>query len=313
MDLGRPPAPKATAKKACPRYLCNHCQWEGAANSPFRLKEHLDGCQPYQKVLKSSADPPPRPPQQKQMTLKEVGVDAIPKAEKDVLNMAAAKAIITDGRSFGLFESEAFQEFFRKLRPGWDPITRYQVDSRLDDVHKMFQREVMSLFRAAEHLNIIFDASDNVSSHRIVNISVKLPANGPAFYWKTFDTVDQQHTAENWVDIIMPELLAITENNISRINSICTDTENTMRAVHDLLRQKTELKHVNFSLCDSHGQQLMIKDALNLPFFKELMDDVATILTYFSRSKLQMNRLRTCQRKRWLGQVRALIRRCVSH
>lgn len=53
----------------------------------------------------------------------------------------------------------------------------------------MFQREVMSLFRAAGHLNIIFDAS-NVSSHRIVNISVKLPANGPAFYWKTFDTVD---------------------------------------------------------------------------------------------------------------------------
>lgn len=114
------------------------------------------------------------------MTLKEVGVDAIPQAEKDVLNMAAAKGIITDGRSFGLFESEAFQEFFRKLRRGWDPITRYQVDSRLDDVHKMFQREVMSLFRAAEHLNIIFDASDNVSSHRIVNIAVKLPSvTGP--------------------------------------------------------------------------------------------------------------------------------------
>lgn len=314
--LGCPAPSKGSKKKSCPRYRCNHCpNWEGAASSPSRLQEHLNGCKEYQLYLRNqqaaSSQPPPPSLEATQKTLQETGITAISSADRKIFNLAASRAIIVDGRSFSLFESPAMLEFFTALRPGWKPVTKYLVDSQLDEVRRMFLEEVMVGIRAAEDLSIIFDASDNVSSHRIVNISVKLPDDGPAFYWKTFDTGDKQHTAEDWVELIVPELLTITDGNLSKINSICTDTEATMRATHDLLQQRPDLQHVNFSLCDSHGQQLLIKDTLTLEIFLELMEDTAKLLNFFSRSKLQHSRLRSCQSAKWNGTVRALIRGCV--
>jgi hypothetical protein len=77
-------------------------------------------------------------------------------------------------------------------------------------------------------LNIIFDAFDNISGHRIVNILVQLPG-GLASYWKIFNTGEEQNTAENWKKLIWGEIQQLCSNNgLSRINSICTDTENTI-------------------------------------------------------------------------------------
>lgn len=126
------------------------------------------------------------------------------------------------------------------------------------------------------------------------------------------DSGDQTYTAEDWTDILMPELLEIFQNDLSRIKSVCTDTEATMRATHNLLQQKEELKHVIFSLCDSHGLQLLIKDLLNHQEFEELVKDVGIVLAFFSRSKIQLNRLRSCQKARWAGTTRALIRSVIS-
>jgi hypothetical protein len=50
-------------------------------------------------------------------------------------------------------------------------------------------------------LNIVFDAFDNISGHRIVNILVQLPG-GLAFYWKIFNTGEEQNTAENWKKLV---------------------------------------------------------------------------------------------------------------
>ncbi|RYC78287.1 hypothetical protein BFJ63_vAg18840 [Fusarium oxysporum f. sp. narcissi] len=85
-----------------------------------------------------------------------------------------------------------------------------------------------------------------------------------------------------------------------------------MRSVHDLLGGFPELSHINFSLCDSHGLQLLIKDILLLPFFEDLFNNVSTLLVFFSRSKLQLQRLRMCQRTRWNGVTRALIRSIIT-
>ncbi|KAH7462242.1 hypothetical protein FOMA001_g18601 [Fusarium oxysporum f. sp. matthiolae] len=85
-----------------------------------------------------------------------------------------------------------------------------------------------------------------------------------------------------------------------------------MRSVHDLLGGFPELSHINFSLCDSHGLQLLIKDILLLPYFEDLFNNVSTLLVFFSRSKLQLQRLRMCQRTRWNGVTRALIRSIIT-
>lgn len=320
ISLGRPDADPGSNKKHCRRYSCKHCPWEGSASSPSRLDQRLDICVAYNSLLppqntlvsstRASVELPPKP-SHSQKKITESGIDVISKHEREAINEAAATAVISDGRSFGLFESFRFHQFFQLLRPGWKPLTRRQITSRLPDIYTKLQETVLERFRGADHISIIFDASDNVSHHRIVNISVK-PPESPAFYWKTFDTGDKQHTADIWVTLLWPELLIITNNDLSKINSICTDTEATMRSVHHLLEQKTELQHVNFSLCDSHGLQLLIKDILSLPPFEGVVSDSNTIITFFSRSKLQLGRLRTCQRVRWNGVVRALIRRSAT-
>lgn len=311
--LGRPPPLPGTNKKRCERYICKHCSKELAAASPQRLRDHLADCAAFktieeQKRPSVSVTISVKEQAQPQKKLTDIGIQHIPKSENKALIYDAAAAMISDGRPFNLFESRRWRRFFDRIKPGWTPPSRKVVAALLPSVDNEVRKEVLRQIRAAEFLNIIFDASDNVSHHRIVNISVQLP-DGPAFYWKTFDTGDERHTAENWVKLIWTEMLFLCDNNPPRINSICTDTENAMRSVHSLLGKFPELQHVNFSLCDSHGLQLLIKDILLLPYFEEVFQNANIILTFFSRSKLQLSRLRTCQRKRWNGTQRALIRR----
>lgn len=311
ISLGRPPPLPGTNKKRCERYRCRHCSKEQAAASPQRLRDHLAGCSVLKATQEQQSSSVTIPIQeQPQKKLISSGIQRISKDENDTLVYDAAAAVISDGRPFNLFESQRWHRFFARIKPGWMPPSRKTITSLLPSVGQEVRNEVLRQIRASDFFNIIFDASDNVSHHRIVNISVQLP-DGPTFYWKTFDTGNERHTAENWVKLIWTEMLYLCDNNPARINSICTDTENTMRSVHDLLGKLPVLRHVSFSLCDSHGLQLLIKDILLLPYFEETFKDVSSVLTLFSRSKLQLSRLRACQRKRWNGIQRALIRRQV--
>lgn len=157
----------------------------------------------------------------------------------------------------------------------------------------------MSLFEkisAARYINFIFDASDTVASHRIINIAVQLP-NGNAFYWKTFDTEEIRHTRDNYITMIWPELEVLCCSNWHRINSICTDTDGVVRACRTTLAATPELQHCFFSLCDSHSLRLLIKDILILDGLKDTCEMANSLVSFFSKSKLQLSRLRTCQKE----------------
>jgi hypothetical protein len=311
INLGRPNPKKSK------RYRCRHCQKDLAATSVGRPKEHLAACEIWQakqqqeRQAQDEAGYLPSYSEVVQKKITEVGIEHISKDESHSFAYDAAAAIIAGGRPFSLFESRRWHHFFTRIKPGWKPPRRAAITRILPDFYQELRDEVFKRISSSEWFNIVFDASDNVSGHRIVNISVQIP-DGPAFYWKTFDTGDEQHTAENWVKLIWREMQQLCGSDFCRINSICTDTENTMRSVHDLLGRCPELSHINFSLCDSHGLQLLIKDILLLPFFEDLHNSVNTLLTFFSRSKLQLQRLRMCQRTRWNGATRALIRRYVA-
>jgi hypothetical protein len=308
INLGRPNPKKSK------RYRCRHCQKDFAATSVGRPKEHLAACDKWQakqqleRQVRDEASYLPSYSEAVQKKITDLGIQHISQDESQSLAYDAAAAIIAGGRPFSLFESPRWHYFFTRIKPGWKPPSRAVITRILPEFYQELRDEVFRRISSSEWFNIVFDASDNVSGHRIVNLSVQIP-DGPAFYWKTFDTGDEQHTAENWVKLIWREMQQLCGGDLPRINSICTDTENTMRSVHDLLGRLPELSHINFSLCDSHGLQLLIKDILLLPFFEDLFTDVNTLLTFFSRSKLQLQRLRMCQRIRWNGVTRALIRR----
>ncbi|EXK76042.1 hypothetical protein FOQG_19196, partial [Fusarium oxysporum f. sp. raphani 54005] len=126
-----------------------------------------------------------------------VGIQHISQDESHSYAYDAAAAVIAGGRPFSLFESRRWRCFLNRIKPGWKPPNRAVVTRILPDFYQELYDEVFKRITSSEWFNIIFDASDNVSSHRIINISVQLP-DGPAFYWKTFDTGDEQHTADNW-------------------------------------------------------------------------------------------------------------------
>ncbi|OBS16086.1 hypothetical protein FPOA_13171 [Fusarium poae] len=289
IDLGR-----SNSKKS-KRYRCRRCQKDFAATSVGRPKEHLATCDKWQakqrqeRQARDNAGYLPSYSEAVQKKITEVGVQHISQDESRSFAYDAAAAV----------------------SPMMPPPLRAVITRILPEFYQEIHDEVFKRIASSQWFNIIFDASDNVSGHRIVSISVQVP-DGPAFYWKTLDAGDEQHTAENWARLIWGETQQLCGGDLSIINSICTDTENTMRSVHDLLGRSPELSHVNFSLCDSHGLQLLIKDILLLPFFEDLFNNVSTLLVFFSRSKLQLQRLRMCQRTRWNGVTRALIRSIIT-
>ncbi|EXA32089.1 hypothetical protein FOVG_16665 [Fusarium oxysporum f. sp. pisi HDV247] len=203
IDLGR-----SNCKKS-KRYRCRHCQKEFAATSVGRPKEHLAACDKWQakqrqeRQARDNAGYLPSYSEAVQKKITEVGIQRISQDESRSSAYDAAAAVIAGGRPFSLFESRRWRYFFTRIKPGWKPPSRAVITRILPDFYQEIYEEVFKRITSSEWFNIIFDASDNVSGHTIVNISVQVP-DGPAFYWKTLDTGDEQHTAENWVRLISP-------------------------------------------------------------------------------------------------------------
>jgi len=200
------------------------------------------------------------------------------------------------------------RRFLRKLSPTFNPPDRKAVAKQLPSIYRTYKEKVQSCVDEAPFFNVIFDGSDNITSHRVINISVEIPGS-VAFYWKTFDTSSVIHSAENCIQLVLPELKEICHGNFFRINAFCTDTASVMRKTHkthtDLARMEN-FRHCLFSLCDSHGLQLLVKDILHMGYFKDISDDTAFITTFFKKSKLQLACLRNEMMEYW-GYVRSFI------
>ena len=139
--------------------------------------------------------------------------------------------------------------------------------------------------------NVIFDSSDNINGERILNICLQKP-HERAYYWLTINTHAIRMSAEAHLSLLKPHLASLTDNNFLKINSFSTDTCATMRSLRQLVLQDPNLQHCFWTFCDSHSLQLLIKDILDLPFYKTILDLAITLISGFYRSPLQKARLR---------------------
>lgn len=57
------------------------------------------------------------------------------------------------------------------------------------------------------------------------------------------------------------------------------------------------MKHVFFVPCDSHGLQLLVKDLLSLPHYRDINEKAQTIVKAFKNAPLQLSHLRAFQRQ----------------
>ena len=129
----------------------------------------------------------------------------------------------------------------------------------LDQQYTEVKGKVDTLLRGQDSLNFVLDESTNISSHRIINLSVVIPRYRSIFLAN--ESVGKEDlTASfftNWF------IQRASEYNLSRISSLTTDTCAIMRNTWTGLEKLDSLLHTLFIPCDSHGLQLLIKDLLD--------------------------------------------------
>src|SRR5579859_402419 len=133
------------------------------------------------------------------------------------------------------------------------------------------------------------DESSNIRGSRICNISVHSPSSD--LHYISEDICAKQMTAAAAAQWLRNHLTVLSNGNLSRINSIITDTCALMFAMWMEMQWFVEFKHCLFIPCDSHGIQLLIKDLLQIPIFKDIPQKAQRIVKDFRHSLLQYTRL----------------------
>jgi len=109
------------------------------------------------------------------------------------------------------------------------------------------------------------DESSNINNVRTCNISVHTGLG--SFHWLSEDIGARQVTSVNIVVWLQNHLQNLSNNNISRINSIATDMCATMLKTWEILHGFPDLKRIFCIPCDLHGTQLIVKDILTCNIF----------------------------------------------
>ena len=267
------------------RVTCKLCLKSMTKHASKQLRHLHMQCTAYRQL--HGAGPSRQP-------LIDTKLDSVSKTLKDALDRQAAIAVFTSGKPYSLYEEPETLRLFHMLNSAYRPPDGNRVASFLDSVFLDYQERVKALLHEAPYLNVILDASDDVSSNRIVNVSIAIP-NSVAFYWTTIDTKDHDHTALATLSLIKPSLVEIFGQDFSRLNAICTDTCSTMRKLHREMKAIPEFSHCLYILCDSHGLQLLVKDIVESKQWVPVIGKVNLLIAFFKKAKLQLARLRIHQ------------------
>jgi hypothetical protein len=214
------------------------------------------------------------------------------------------------GLSLGFFEHPAVKAFLYRLRPAYYPPNRNQLDSKLlDQCYEDTKKEVEDYIDSQGQLAISFDESNNVASDRIMNIAITTERG--AFHYKNIDLGAATISSEFCAEKIENRLQVITKNQMNRINSISTDTCDTIFKTARLLQSFPGLKHTFMISCDPHGLQLLIQDICEFPIFTKVVKQANEIVAHFKSAKKQYQILKELQRQHSdNGKALALIMAC---
>jgi hypothetical protein len=277
-----------------PMTECKYCAKKLTKNAT-RQFDHLCECQPYLDYCTSKSI-------QNNVTRK-VGIPAEPTnqlpihelsvKEKEDLDVRAARVCLVGGYPFTLFESEEMKHFCKGMNSAYKPPTRQRIaGDLLDRVYCDIQADT-NTFLSHDILNIVTDESSNINHSRICNISIQTSVG--TLHYVSEDVKSTRLNATGYALWLSQHLLRITNNDISRINSIATDTCDTMLAMGKQLQLSDQFRHVFFIPCDSHSIQLLVKDILTIPRLKSILSDAQAVVSAFHKSPLQHALLREQQ------------------
>jgi hypothetical protein len=277
---------------------CKHCHIIKAQNTS-RQREHLKICTIFQEFLQRKGGISKLFKASNQSSLPTINA-----IKRQPLDLKLAKAIFVTGKPFSTFDDPTFQEFFGEF--GYKLPTRQAFGgSLLDEVYENVKKDVENQLRSSPFLSFTTDESSNITTDRMINYSV-LTSSQDCFYWKTVEAAEGALTAEILTSEFLKIAKELTNNDLSRVNALTTDTCSTMMSMWDKLHANSATNHILTIPCDSHGIQLLIKDLLDLGGIKTVWKQANSIISSFRSSPKQLKYLRIIQ-KREYGRQKALI------
>jgi Protein of unknown function (DUF 659)/hAT family C-terminal dimerisation region len=206
---------------------------------------------------------------------------------------------------FTTFEDPFGKAFLRSLNPAYNPPSRKTIAGPLlNTVYENIKSRTDELIGSFPNINITTDESSNINRTRICNISIH--SDHGSLHYLSEDIRAKRMTAPASAEWLRNHLLALSDNNLRRINSVATDTCDTMYKMWTELQRFPDLKHTLFVPCNSHSIQLLIKDLLKIPRFKDVLHKAQTIVKAFKKAPLQYARLREIQIQAY-SQPRSLV------
>ena len=206
---------------------------------------------------------------------------------------------------FTIFEEPHVKKLIHHLNPAWKPPSRKAISGPLlDAVYANVKKQTDQYISTLPHINIITDESSDINRTRICNISIHSKCG--SMHYTSEDIGANRMTAVSAAQWLRNHLITLTNGDLTRLNSVTTDTCNTMFKMWTELRHDDKFKHCLFIPCDSHGIQLLVKDILKIQHFKDILHKAQSIVKAFKKAPLQYARLKQCQIDIY-GEPRSLI------
>ena len=181
------------------------------------------------------------------------------------------------------------KKFLSALNPAYKgPPTRKTIAGPLlDAAYSEIKGKVDAILNDLDWLNIVTDESNDINHSRICNISIHTPYG--SLHYISEDIGAKRMDAAGCANWLRTHLQKLTDNDFARINSIATDTCNTMLSMRKELLQSPDFKHVLFIPCDSHGIQLLVKDLLSVPRLKTILNKAQAIAKHSEKHRFNMH------------------------
>ena len=237
---------------------CRFCtKHQNQAEKPWRMRQHLETCQGYldhpahatDKIVLAVKNQRKEVKGEATVFSSYLSTDSLVQTrltplkltdiEKDILNELAALAIYVGGKPLNFYDEFYLRAFMNRLNPSYNlPSRRAFSEELLDSAYEKMKSLVLQTIDDAYFLNLVTDGSSNINHARLINISLHTPMG--ALYLESIETDILKHGGEEIANHVNTRIRAWCGNDLKRINSIATDTENTMRSFITALHQKPE-------------------------------------------------------------------------
>lgn len=104
----------------------------------------------------------------------------------------------------------------------------------------------------------MIDERDDSSKYRLANVSV-CTADSSSFYIRSIDIGSANQDAQTLANVLVDEIGTVLEGKYSKVASIASDTNATMRSLPKIVLSRPVFSHCIGILCDSHGYNCSLK------------------------------------------------------